>query len=243
MKYLFGLDLLLCPGNNDVTGKSEALCLRENCGNLYIYNFLIMNDQSQVMNDPSQSRWYVVYTKPRWEKKVAGLLEKKQLEHYCPLNKVVRQWHDRKKTLLEPLFTSYVFVRTTPKQHSYIKAIPGIVNFIHWLGKPAVVRDEEIQSVKDFLGEHNSVAVEKISVNLHDTVRIVRGPFMHQEGKIIQVTNNTVKIELPSMGYALVAKISRAHIALSGQRTGISNEPSAVSHQLPPQSLKLAAQS
>jgi transcription antitermination factor NusG len=208
-----------------------------------------MNDQSQVINDPSQSRWYVVYTKPRWEKKVAGLLEKKELEHYCPLNKVVRQWHDRKKTLMEPLFTSYVFVRATPKQHSYIKAIPGVVNFIHWLGRPAVVRDEEIQSVKDFLGEHNSVAVEKISVSLHDTVKIVRGPFMHQEGKIIQVTNNTVKIELPSMGYALVAKVSRAHIALSNEQSAmgsqlsaVSGQQPAISHQLPAQSPKLTAQ-
>ena len=183
------------------------------------------------MNDPFRPRWYVVYTKPRWEKKVAGLLEKKTLEHYCPLNKVVRQWHDRKKTLLEPLFTSYVFVRATPRQHSYIKAIPGVVNFIHWLGKPAVVRDEEIQSVKDFLDEHNSVDVEKISVNLHDTVKIIRGPFMHQEGKIIQVTNNTVKIELPSMGYALVAKVSKAHIALSNEVSGISGQVSAVSLQ------------
>ncbi|MBN8861638.1 MAG: UpxY family transcription antiterminator [Sphingobacteriales bacterium] len=191
-----------------------------------------MNDQSQVMNDPSQPRWYVVYTRPRWEKKVAGLLEKKQLEHYCPLNKVVRQWHDRKKTLMEPLFTSYVFVRATPKQHSYIKAISGVVNFIHWLGRPAVVRDEEIQSVKDFLGEHNSVAVEKISVSLHDTVKIVRGPFMHQEGKIIQVTNNTVKIELPSMGYALVAKVSRTHIALSSEQPAISQELAAQSPKL-----------
>ena len=192
-----------------------------------------MNDQLQVMNDPLQPRWYVVYTKPRWEKKVADLLEKKGHEHYCPLNKVVRQWHDRKKTLLEPLFTSYVFVRTTPKQHSYIKAISGVVNFIHWLGKPAIVRDEEIQSVKDFLCEHNSVAVEKITVNLHDTVRIVRGPFMHQEGKIIQVSNNTVKIELPSMGYALVAKVSRAHIAMSSERPAISREQPAMDSQPP----------
>src|ERR1700759_2085013 len=54
--------------------------------------------------------WYVVYTKPRWEKKVAKQLEQKKIEHYCPLNKVQRQWSDRKKIILEPLFSCYVFV-------------------------------------------------------------------------------------------------------------------------------------
>ncbi|MEI9958604.1 MAG: transcription termination/antitermination NusG family protein [Ferruginibacter sp.] len=54
--------------------------------------------------------WHAVYTKPRWEKKVAALLEARGIEYYCPLNKVVKQWSDRKKVVLEPLFKSYVFV-------------------------------------------------------------------------------------------------------------------------------------
>ena len=59
------------------------------------------------------NQWYAVYTRPRWEKKVASLLTKKKIENFCPLNKVVRQWADRKKTVYEPLFTSYVFVNTS----------------------------------------------------------------------------------------------------------------------------------
>ena len=50
--------------------------------------------------------WHAVYTKPRWEKKVAALLDAKGIEYYCPLNRVVKQWSDRKKTVLEPLFKS-----------------------------------------------------------------------------------------------------------------------------------------
>jgi len=42
-------------------------------------------------------KWHAVYTKPCWEKKVANLLELKKIEHYCPLQKVYRQWSDRKK--------------------------------------------------------------------------------------------------------------------------------------------------
>lgn len=167
------------------------------------------------MNNSSRLNWYVVYTKSKWEKKVAQTLQKREVEHYCPLNKVRKQWHDRKKMVMEPLFSSYVFVCAEAQQLNYIKELPGIVNFVHWLGRPAIVRAEEIQAVKDFLCEHDSVAVEKINVNMHDKVRITKGPFMHQEGKIVQLTNNTVKVELPSIGYALIASISKAHIVLS----------------------------
>ncbi|MGN6435056.1 MAG: UpxY family transcription antiterminator [Agriterribacter sp.] len=167
------------------------------------------------MNNLSQSNWYVVYTKPKWEKKVAEILGKRNYEYYCPLNKVVRQWHDRRKAILEPLFSSYVFVKSTPQQHSYIKAIPGIVNLVYWLGKPAIVRSEEIQAIRDFLGEHTNVELEKIDVNVYDKVKITRGPLIHKEGTIVQVSSNSVKIELPSIGYALVAKVSKAHIQLS----------------------------
>ncbi len=167
------------------------------------------------MNNLTQPEWYVVYTKPRWEKKVAELLEKKNFEHYCPLNKVKKQWHDRTKIVMEPLFASYVFVRATPQQHTYIKAIPGIVSFIHWLGKPATVPAEDIQAIKDFLAENGEVELHKIDVNLHDTVKIIRGPLVHQEGKVVQISNSSVKVELPSMGYALVAKVHKTYIKIS----------------------------
>ena len=95
----------------------------------------------------ANKKWYAVYTRPRWEKKVADLLVKKHIESYCPLNKIVRQWADRKKLVLEPLFTSYVFVHTTPQEQLAIKQTDGILNFVYWLGQPAVIRDEEIDAV------------------------------------------------------------------------------------------------
>ncbi|MBP1652940.1 MAG: NusG antitermination factor, partial [Bacteroidetes bacterium] len=61
--------------------------------------------------EKSQNFWYAVYTKPRWEKKVAESLIRKQVETYCPINRVTHQWSDRKKVVEEPLFKSYVFVR------------------------------------------------------------------------------------------------------------------------------------
>src|SRR5919206_3366358 len=102
----------------------------------------------------TEKKWYAIYTKPRWEKKVAELLTKKGIENYCPLNKVTRQWCDRKKTVHEPLFTSYVFVYVTQAEHLAVKQTNGFVTFVFWLGKPAVIRDEEIKTIKQFLSEY-----------------------------------------------------------------------------------------
>lgn len=159
-----------------------------------------------------ESKWYAVYTKPRWEKKVADLLTRKQIENYCPLNKVQRQWSDRKKIVMEPLFQSYVFVRVTSDMSAEVRDTNGVLNFVYWLRKPAVIRDEEIDQIKRLMNEFPSVKVEKAAVNLNDRVRVMGGPLMLREGNVLEVKNKTVKVLLPSLGYMLVAEIEKANI-------------------------------
>ena len=57
--------------------------------------------------------WYVIYTKPRSEKKVAERLSEDGVEVYCPMIKTIRQWSDRKKKVLLPMFPGYVFVHVS----------------------------------------------------------------------------------------------------------------------------------
>lgn len=156
--------------------------------------------------------WYAVYTRPKWEKKVADLLTKKKVENYCPLNKVARQWSDRKKIVLEPLFTSYVFVHLRESEFSHALETDGIINIVYWLKKPAVIRDNEIEVIKQFLGEHENVQLEKSTVNVNDRVRVLSGPLMSSEGNILEVYHKTVKILLPSLGYNMVAELKKDNL-------------------------------
>jgi transcription antitermination factor NusG len=156
--------------------------------------------------------WYAVYTKPRWEKKVATLLTRDKIENYCPLNKVQRQWSDRKKIVLEPLFTSYVFVRVAETEHSLLKKTDGVINMVYWLGKPAVIRDNEIGMIKSFLEEYTNVKLEKTPININDRVRIVSGPLMDMEGQVMVLKNKSVKIILPSLGYMMHAEVESDNI-------------------------------
>lgn len=161
-----------------------------------------------------KKQWYAVYTRPRWEKKVSDLLTKKKIDNYCPLNRVVRQWADRKKIVFEPLFTSYVFVYATPAEHLAIKQTDGILNFVYWLGQPAVIRDEEIDAIRQFLADYQDVQLEKTGVNVNDHVRISSGPLMWREGNVMEVKSKTVRVVLPSLGYAMVAEVEKSNVTL-----------------------------
>ncbi|WP_276499729.1 UpxY family transcription antiterminator [Pontibacter litorisediminis] len=158
-------------------------------------------------------KWYAVYTKPRWEKRVAQTLTMKNLNAYCPINQVIRQWSDRKKIVLAPLFTSYVFVRITEKQICEVKKTEGVVNLVYWLGKPASIEDEEIETIKRFLNEHQNVQLKKIQFSINEKVRVTTGHLIDKEGVVVAIKNNTIKVALPSLNYLMYAEISTSSAA------------------------------
>ncbi len=162
----------------------------------------------------TQKTWYVVYTRPRWEKKIAENLSDIGVEHYCPINKVSRQWSDRKKIVLEPVFKGYVFVKLEDTKKWDIKNVPGILNFVHWLGKPAQVRDEEIDIIKKFLNEFDNVSVEKKDFELNEKVRITRGVLMNYEGMVISVFGNRAIVKIDSLNLQLSAQFDKKNLEL-----------------------------
>ena len=166
----------------------------------------------------SEKQWHAVFTRVRWEKKVSDVLTKRNIENYCPVNRVERQWADRKKIVMEPLFTSYVFVNVTPAQHIQLLRTDGVINLVYWLGKPAVIKEHEIQMIQRFLSEHTDVSIEKINVNVNDRVRVVSGPLMNHEGHVLAVKTNTVKIFLPCMGFAMSAEVEIGKVEIVRER-------------------------
>lgn len=144
--------------------------------------------------------WYVLYTKPKAEKKVADSLHKIDLHVYCPLITEVRQWSDRRKKVKIPLFTSYVFVNLKERERHKVFEVPGVVKYLYWLGKPAVVRDVEIDVIKKWLSgdEVEHIAVEHLSPG--DRIRIESGSFKDHEAVIKEVGPRRVKLVLTELG-------------------------------------------
>lgn len=154
--------------------------------------------------------WFAIYTKPRWEKKVHKLLVERGFESYCPLNKVRRKWSDRIKVVEEPLFKSYVFVRVTESLRPEVRFVDGVLNFVYWNGKPAVVRDEEIIEIKKFMSEYEDVQVSSIDLQEADKVMLNTGVMMGATGSITRILgNNTIEVRIDSLGFVLTAKLDR----------------------------------
>ena len=162
-----------------------------------------------------KKNWYAVYTKPRWEKKVHSRLEEKGIEAYSPLNRVRKKWSDRMKWVEEPLFKSYVFVKIAEEDKTRVRMVDGVVNFVYWLGKPAVIKNAEIEAIRNFLNEYDEVVAEPIELAKNMKVTIRGGALMDKEGKVIQVFNNKVQVVIESIGYALVAVINKSNISMS----------------------------
>ena len=159
-------------------------------------------------------KWFALYTKPRWEKKVNQLLTEKGVECYCPLNKVKRQWSDRVKIIHEPLIKSYVFVKVEDSDRSLVRLTNGVINFVYWNGKPAIVKEKEIQTIKRFLDEHENVELRLMELAPQQRVLITSGTFMDQSAKVLDVRKKEVKVAIDSLRYELIALVDKSRISI-----------------------------
>ena len=151
--------------------------------------------------------WYVLYTKPRQEKKTALLLRQNGFEAYCPIRIELKQWSDRKKLVETPLFNSYIFVNVQEKDRTKVLSVPGVVQFVFWCGAPAVVKNKEIEEIKKWLNEyeHDKITIEQFNVS--DKVKIDSGSFKNLTGIIIKKNGNQVSLYIESLGLVIRSKI------------------------------------
>jgi len=154
-----------------------------------------------------QKSWYAVYTRANHEKKVSLLFTKKRLENFCPINTIKIKSFRRIKLLSEPLFKSYVFVNISDSELHLLKQVDGVISLLYWMGKPAIIKKDEIEAIKEFVNDHQNIALEKAHVNTNDTTHIIDGPSYSIEGKVLSLKNKNIKVNLPSLGYTMVAKI------------------------------------
>lgn len=159
-------------------------------------------------------KWFALYTKPRWEKKVNLSLTEKGIETYCPLNKVKRQWSDRVKTIDEPLFKSYVFVKVDDTERTKVRLTNGVINFVYWNQKPAIVKEREIETIKRFLNYHENVGLRPLELAVNQLVTFTSGTFMDLKARVLDVRKKEVKVVIESLGCELIAVVDKNKLAL-----------------------------
>ena len=152
-----------------------------------------------------EKKWFVVCTRPQQELKVAEQLTALGITNYCPTITLLKQYSDRKKKVIKPLLSSYVMVHLHENQREKVFSCMGIVRYLFFLGKPAVVPAFEIDLMQDHLnGVYNDIKVTTLSVGESHT--ITEGPFSGLSGKVVQTDKTKVKLELASLGMSITLK-------------------------------------
>ncbi len=162
-----------------------------------------------------EKKWFALYTKPRWEKKVDSTLIKKGIEAWCPVQKVQKQWSDRKKIVEEPLFKSYVFVKINPTERTQVLMTDGVLNFVFHVGKPAIIRDVEIEMIKKYLSDTKATSISIQSLETLDPntrIKVNHGVFMDTTGTVLKGGNKKVYVKLESLGQVMVVEFPIEHL-------------------------------
>ena len=142
--------------------------------------------------------WRAFYTRPRHEKKAADRLIGEH-EVFCPVKEVRVKWSDRWKTVEKVLFTSYLFARVDERGRIGILEDPSVVCSVMYLGKPATIRDEEIELIRMILGEAVNGEIDVKQIQPGDRVKVAGGELHDYEGVVITVKGNRARLRLDSL--------------------------------------------
>lgn len=163
----------------------------------------------------TRKKWMVLYTKSRWEKKVSKSLQDKNFTSYCPLLKTNSKRVDRIKTVELPLFKSYIFVYGKETDLSEILQTTGILSYIKHCGKPAIIKETEIDSIKEIVKNYSNIETFSISgLNVGDRAIIRSGPLFDLSGEISRINGKKIVMIINSLDCVVTVNIDKQDIAL-----------------------------
>ena len=146
--------------------------------------------------------WYVLHTKPRSEKKVEEKLLSLGINAYCPTRSEIRFWSDRKKRIQVPVLPSMVLVNIDAKDMNRVFESSGVIRYMFWLGKKAIVRQNEVDILKKYLkGDYNFVNRKLSDIKVGDNFSL--SSFNNEKGIVKRISNNNIWIYLKSIGYSV----------------------------------------
>ncbi|MGL5637408.1 MAG: UpxY family transcription antiterminator [Bacteroidales bacterium] len=157
----------------------------------------------------SKPKWFVLYTAPRSEKKVYERLVQTGIEAYLPLHLCPRVWSDRIKMVEVPLIPSYIFVYTKEVLLRNLLAIYGVSRIVFYDGKPAVIHQKEIDSIKKFLEKSRE---KEVSFSPNEEVLIAVGALKDVSGKIQKVGKDYLLLHIEQLGITATVKVKTEQV-------------------------------
>ena len=150
-------------------------------------------------------RWYAVFTLPQNEKSVVKHLEIREIESFLPTYEAIRLWKNRqRKTIVLPLFPTYLFVRIGSRERTRVLQSPGVLAIVGQSREPSPISDAEIEFLLSDLCRHNIEPFRELVIG--ERVRIRSGMMSGVEGTLVRKGEN--------MRFVLTINLINQHAAI-----------------------------
>jgi len=167
-----------------------------------------------VKSNSSTLFWFVIKTNPRAETKVNQRLLDNGFITFFPTYTVIKIWSDRKKKVKQALISSTIFVQTTLSNLKDVYTIQGVHSILKFMGKPAIVKENEIDVLKLLSDNWNKEGITPLTnYRKGELIEVLSGPF---EGRIANVLLDKSKfrliIEIESLGSGFEIDVPKSFV-------------------------------
>jgi|SRR5579863_1699751 len=135
-----------------------------------------------------KSGWYLLYTRPKFERKVSITLADLKIENLLPVTEEMRASRNRRRKVYTLLFPRYVFVRLDALETYYKSlAVDGVSNFVRFGKEWALVKESVISNLQIINGKREEIEVLDRHFSPSEQLVINSGPFKGLQCELIQI--------------------------------------------------------
>lgn len=155
-----------------------------------------------------QPRWYAAFTLPQNEKAVARRLCHAGIETFLPTYECLRVWKNRqRRTLVLPLFPTYVFVRIPAHERARVLQVPGVVYIVGNARGPLPLPDAEVELLQS----------EKYRGRLEPYSDLVIGQKVRVRGGVLQGVEGVLVRKSQRLRFVLRLALIHQHASIEVQ--------------------------
>ena len=151
-------------------------------------------------NSIDQDNWYVLYTRPNFEKQINKELTRLGFNSYLPLQRKLRHWNDRKVWIESPLFSSYVFIKISLRKKDLALKVNGILKYVRIGSELAKLNEQEINRVKQLCLYEGRITIDFERLEVGRKVEISEGVLKGLTGFLVETNENKkLRINIESL--------------------------------------------
>jgi transcriptional antiterminator RfaH len=145
---------------------------------------------NEIIMSSFKDGWFVIYTKPHLEKKIAHKLTQLGIDNFLPTVKKMRIYKDQKKYIDQPLFPSYLFIYLLNIQQYYTGMdTDGVMNYVRIGKEMARVNATVVNNLKLVTNYSSEIEVSENHFKVGQEVLIKEGALTGLLCEIVQFSH------------------------------------------------------